>query len=154
MLDNIDRKICALLQENARASSTEVAQAVSLSVSAANERIRRLAANGTIRGWHAALSPEMFSADLCAFVLIDMDFEGEAEAVAALTARDEVQELHHISGPHSYLMKLRLADTRALQAFLSDVVKPLPAVSRTESIITLDTAKETPAIALPEATDA
>ena len=154
MLDDIDRKICALLQENARASSTEVAQAVSLSVSAANERIRRLAANGAIRGWHAALAPDLFGAGLCAFVLIDMDFEGEAETVAALTARDEVQELHHISGPHSYLMKLRLTDTKALQAFLSDVVKPLPAVSRTESIITLDTAKETPAIALPGTADA
>ncbi len=154
MLDAIDRKICALLQENARASSTEVAQAVSLSVSAANERIRRLSANGAIRGWHAALSPELFGADLCAFMLIDMDFEGESDAVAALTARDEVQELHHISGPHSYLMKLRLADTRALQSFLSDVVKPLPAVLRTESIITLDTAKETPAIALKETPDA
>ena len=154
MFDSIDRKICRILQENARASSTEVAQAVSLSVSAANERVRRLAASGAIRGWHAILSPELFDAGFCAFVLIDMDYEGEDEAVAALSARDEVQELHHISGPHSYLMKLRLADTKGLQAFLSDVVKPLPAVSRTETLIALDTAKETPAIALRGASDA
>ncbi|WP_323785216.1 Lrp/AsnC family transcriptional regulator [Thalassovita sp.] len=150
MLDQTDRKICALLQNNARASSTEVAQAVSLSVSAANERIRRLAATGAITGWRAALAPDRFDAALCAFVLIDMDFDGEDTAVAALSLRDEVQELHHISGPHSYLMKLRLADTKALQNFLGNVVKPLPAVSRTETIITLDTAKETSAIAIPE----
>ncbi|MBR9653096.1 Lrp/AsnC family transcriptional regulator [Thalassovita aquimarina] len=154
MIDAIDRKICALLQDNARASSTEVAQAVSLSVSAANERIRRLSSSGAIRGWHASLSPDLFGASFCAFVLIDMDFDGEAEAVAELSARQEVQELHHVSGPHSYLMKLRLADTKALQSFLTEVVKPLPAVSRTETIIALDTAKETPAIALRGSADA
>ncbi|MDX1780696.1 MAG: Lrp/AsnC family transcriptional regulator [Thalassovita sp.] len=154
MLDETDHKICKLLQKNARASSTEIAQAVSLSVSAANERIRRLASSGMIRGWHAVLSPDVFGAGFCAFVLIDVDFEGEAEAIATLSARDEVQELHHISGPHSYLMKLRLADTKALQAFLTNVVKPLPAVSRTETLIALDTAKETPAIPLHGASDA
>ncbi|CUH63949.1 Leucine-responsive regulatory protein [Thalassovita gelatinovora] len=150
MLDSTDRKICALLQNNARASSTEVAQAVALSVSAANERIRRLATTGAIAGWRAVLAPDQFDANLCAFALIDLDYDGEAEAVAALCARDEVQELHHISGPHSYLMKLRLADTKALNDFLNNVVKPLPAVSRTETIITLDTAKETSAIAISE----
>ena len=148
MLDATDRKICALLQVNARASSTEVAALVGLSVSATNDRIRRLSENGTITGWHATLAPEAFDATLCAFVLLDCAYEGEAAAVTALKARPEVQELHHISGPHSYLMKLRLADTAALQRFLTTHVKPLPAITRTETIITLSNDKETPKIAI------
>ncbi|SEQ47766.1 Lrp/AsnC family transcriptional regulator [Thalassovita taeanensis] len=147
-MDETDRKICDLLQEDGRASSTEIALAVGLSVSAANERVRRLASTGVITGWRATLNPATFGIGLCGFVLIDMRFEGEAEAVAALSAQPEVQELHHISGPHSYLMKLRVRDTAALQTFLTQVVKPLPAVLRTESIITLDTAKETAALPL------
>lgn len=149
MIDDTDRKICDILQQNARTSSTDVAAMVGLSVSATNERIRRLSDSGTITGWHATLRPDRFDAALCAFVLIDMSYEGEAEAVAALSQRDEVQELHHISGPHSYLMKLRVADTAALQAFLTEAVKPLPAITRTETVITLGSPKETPAIAIP-----
>jgi Lrp/AsnC family leucine-responsive transcriptional regulator len=148
-MDHFDRKICEILQADARRSSTDVAAQVGLSVSATNDRIRRLQKQGIITGWQARLAPAPFAAATCAFVLLDLRYEGEAEAIAALSAHDAVQELHHISGPHSYLMKLRLADTAALQQFLSEVVKPLPAVTRTESIIALDTAKETLAIAVP-----
>lgn len=147
MIDEIDRKICRMLQENARRSATELAAEVGLSVSAANERLRRLRDGGVIQAWTAQLAPAPFDASLCAFVLIDMQFEGEADAVSALKDEPEVLELHHISGPHSYLMKLRLADTTALQDFLTRAVKPLTAVTRTETIITLSTAKET--LALP-----
>lgn len=148
IMDDIDRKICNILQEAGRTSSAELAEAVGLSLSAANDRVRRLVAQGAIAGWQARLDPQSFGLGLCAFMLLDLSFDGEAEAVAELVRHPEVQELHHISGPHSYLMKLRVADTRALQAFLTRVVKPLPAVLRTESIITLDTAKETAAIAV------
>lgn len=149
-MDQIDRKICGILQSSGRTSSADLAEATGLSLSAANERVRRLASNGTITGWQARLDPDAFGLGLCAFMLIDMTFDGEADTVAALTAQPEVQELHHISGPHSYLMKLRVADTKALQTFLSQVVKPLPGIVRTETIITLDTAKETAAIAIPQ----
>ncbi|WP_158263453.1 Lrp/AsnC family transcriptional regulator [Aliiruegeria haliotis] len=142
-MDATDRKICALLQANARTSSTEVAEAVGLSVSSANERIRRLAAQGVVQGWHAVLDRQAAGAALCAHVWLDMAFEGEAEACEVLVARPEVLELHHVVGAHSYLMKLRLPDTRALQSFLNDVVKPLRAVQRTESVIALSTLKET-----------
>lgn len=152
-MDHFDRKICALLQTDARRSSTDVADQVGLSISATNDRIRRLQREGIITHWQARLDPQAFQASLCAFVLLDLSYAGEAEAIATLTAHDAVQEIHHISGPHSYLMKLRLADTAALQHFLSEVVKPLPAVTRTESIIAMDTAKETLALAIPTGDD-
>ena len=145
-MDEIDRMICGILQNNARASSAEVAAEVGLSVSSANERVRRLASQGVVTGWHARLDPDAVGAALCAWVFVDMGFEGEAAACAALAALPEVMELHHVSGPHSYLMKLRLRDARALQAFLQDHVKPLPAVLRTETLISLDAVKETAAV--------
>ena len=95
---------------------------------------------------HIRLNPEAAGASLCAFILIDMAFEGEDLAKYALQAHPEVQELHHISGAHSYMAKIRVADTAAMQAFLQEVVKPLKAVLRTESMIVLDTAKETTAV--------
>ena len=142
-MDIVDRKICAILQENGRASSSELAEAVGLSVSSANERVRRLVSQGVIAGWLARLDADGVGAGLCALVLIDMDYSGEADACAALVARPEVMELHHVSGAHSYLMKIRVKDSRALQTFLQDVLKPLPAVRRTETMLSLDALKET-----------
>lgn len=136
------------MQTDAKRPAAAIAEAVGLPLSTTADRLKRLQASGAIRGWHAALDPTALGAGLCAFVLIDMDYEGEAEATRALEARAEVQELHHVSGPHSYLMKLRLADMKALQAFLAEVVKPLHAVTRTETILALDTIKETAAIAV------
>lgn len=153
-MDEIDRKICAIVQDDAKRSTAAIAEAVDLPLSTAADRLKRLAAARTIRGWHAALDPAALDAGLCAFVFVDMDYAGEAEAVAALAARPQVQELHHISGAHSYLMKLRLADMPALQAFLAEQVKPLAAVTRTETILALDTVKETAAVAVPGVTAA
>ena len=144
-MDDIDRKIAEILQEDSRTSAALLAKATGISVSTANERVRRMVANGSISAFRAVLSSEATGAMLCAFILIDMAFEGEDLAKYALQARPEVQELHHISGAHSYMAKIRVADTAAMQAFLQDVVKPLKAVLRTESMIVLETAKETTA---------
>ncbi len=149
-MDQIDKKIADLLQVNGRRSSAEIAEEVGLSVSSANERVRRLSGQGIVKAWRAVLDAERVGAKLCGFVLIDMSYEGEEEAKQAIAACPEVQELHHISGAHSYLMKFRVADTGKLQRFLQDKVKPLKAVQRTETLIVLETAKETSAVVIAE----
>lgn len=149
-MDAIDRKIANIVQKNGRSSSAEIAEAVGVSVSTANERVRRLAASGIIKGWHAQLSPSRVGANLCALILIDVDYDGEKETTSQLASFDEIQEIHHISGAHSYMVKIRVADTNALQKFLNTKVKPLKAISRTESFIVLDTVKETSAVLIGE----
>ena len=55
-----------------------------------------------------------------------------------------------MAGSHSYLLKVRLRDTSDLQRFLSTKLKRLPGVSRTESVIVLETHKETTVLAADE----
>lgn len=153
-MDRIDRKICAIVQSDAKRTTAQIADEVGLPLSTAADRLKRLQSAGAITGFHAALSPEALGVPLCAFVLIDMRYEGEADAAATLAARDEVQELHHISGAHSYLAKLRLPDMAEMQRFLAEVVKPLPAVTRTETIFVLDSLKETAALPIVTSDDA
>lgn len=145
-MDDMDRKICDLLQADGKLSTAALAEAVGLPLSTAADRLRRLQANGVIRAFHAELDPAKVGAPLLAFVLVDISFDGETEASAALAARPEVQELHHISGAHSYLMKVRVADMAAMQRFLAEAVKPLAAVTHTETIFALDSLKETAAV--------
>ncbi len=143
-MDEVDRKILNIVQTDSRMSSAQIAQSVGVSVSTANERVRKLTVSGHIRAWQAVLAPEKVGANLCAFLLLDMDYTGEAAACAALAALDEVQELHHISGAHSYMMKVRVADTEALQMLMSEKIKPLAGIVRTESMLVLNTEKDTP----------
>ena len=150
-MDSLDRKICEIVQTDGRSSSAEIAAAVGVSVSTANERVRKLAASGVVTAWRGVLDPLKVGAGLCGFALVDMAYDGEEEAKAALMRRPEVQELHHISGAHSYLMKVRVADTAAMQRFLQEVVKPLKAVQRTETIFVLETVKETTEVLIAEA---
>ncbi len=149
-MDAIDKKIARIIQENGRASSAEIANAVGVSVSTANERVRRLTSTGAVREWRAVLDPDSVGLKLCAMILVDMDYDGEEDAVSALKKFPEIQEIHHISGARSYLVKIRVADTASLQTFLKNKVKPLKAISRTESFIVLDTAKETTALKIEE----
>ncbi|MEP4038544.1 MULTISPECIES: Lrp/AsnC family transcriptional regulator [unclassified Pseudophaeobacter] len=142
-MDITDRLICETVQRDGRASSAAIAEAAGIPTSTANDRLRRLSATGAIKGWHATLDAKRVGAGLACFVLIDMQHEGEDEAVETLCDRPEVQEMHHISGAHSYLVKLRLKDMDAMQSFLAEVVKPLRAVQRTETTFALKTHKET-----------
>ena len=142
-MDEVDRNIANLIQSNGKASSAEIAHAVGVSVSTANERVRRLFSSGVVKEWRAVLDSKRLGANLCALVLLDMDYDGEEETTKILKSFTEIQEIHHISGAHSYMLKIRVADTDALQKFLRDKVKPLRSITATESIIVLETLKET-----------
>ncbi len=150
-MDDIDRKICGILQGDGRATSSDIADAVGVSVSTANDRVRRLVSNGVVRGFRAILDNRSVGADFCCFLFIDMVYEGEQDAVDALSRRPEVLELHHVSGPHSYLVKVRVADAAAVQEFVQDVVKPLKAVTRTETVFSMMVAKETTEVVIASA---
>jgi len=150
-MDDIDRKIANIVQADGRASSAEIAAAVGVSQSTANERVRRLTSTGIIKEWRAVLDPNRVGANLCALILVDVNYEGEDETKATLVSFPEIQEIHHISGAHSYLLKIRVSDTSALQKFLHNKVKPLGAIIRTESMIVLETLKETTQVLISEA---
>ena len=142
-MDAIDRKIAGLIQKNGRLSSAEIAAAVGVSVSTANERVRKLTSSGVVKEWRAVLEPAEMGLKLCALVLVDIDYEGEDEAMQTMATYPEIQEIHHISGARSYFLKIRVADTDGLQKFLKEKIKILKSVVRTESFIVLDTVKET-----------
>lgn len=152
-MDSVDRIICETVQRDGRVSSAALAEAAGVPTSTANDRVRRLSSTGMIKGWHAVLDAKRVGAGLACFVLIDMGHEGEDDAVEAICARPEVQELHHISGAHSYFAKLRVRDMASVQSFLTDVLKPLSAIQRTETVFSLKTHKETSEVLVAPATD-
>jgi Lrp/AsnC family transcriptional regulator, leucine-responsive regulatory protein len=150
-LDDIDRKLLALLQENDRPALAELSEKIGVAPSTLNDRIKRLVRQGVISGFHARLSPEAVGMNLLAFMLVAWsDPKVEPVFLKRIRASSAVLECHHVTGAWNYLLKVRIRTTRELEAFLSDTVKAVPGVQRTETIIALSSAKETWALDVSE----
>lgn len=150
-LDEIDRKLLKLLQADGRTPYAELGKAVGLAVSSVNERVRKLADRGVITGVHAHVSPEALGLDLLAMVFVGWS-DPEVETRFFDRIRDEpaVLECHHVTGSWNYLLKVRVKNTRMLEAFLTSVVKGVDGIQRTETLIVLSSMKETNALAIDE----
>jgi len=143
-LDETDRQLLTLLQNDDRLSLADLGKNVGLSPSSVNERIRRLVARGVIEGFHAHVIPEALGLDLLAFVFVGWsDPATEAPFLARIAETRAVLECHHVTGTWNYLLKVRLHNTRELERFLAEVVKEVPGLQRTETIIALSSTKET-----------
>ena len=142
-IDEIDAKILELLQRNGRMKRSDVADEVDLSISAVSERMRKLEERGVIEGYAAIVDAKRLRLDITAFIRVSVDgSEHYSDFVDRVTDMEHVLELHSITGEGSHVMKVRTADTTALERFLSDI-QALPGVSRTTTSIVLSTFKET-----------
>lgn len=146
MLDPIDRAIIARLQVDGRMGIVELGQAVSLSTSAVNERVRKLAARGVIRATVALADPLALGLGIAAFVTVTLlPGADEAAFVAHVAGDDAVLEAHHVTGAANYLLKVRVGDVAGLEALLKRL-KATGTVARSETQLALSTVKETTAL--------
>lgn len=143
-VDAIDLKLIELLQQDARTPQAKLAGQVGLAASSVNERIRKLVEQGLITGYHARLSPEAMGYDLLAFVYVGWSRpETEPVFLARIVDEPTVLEAHHVTGAWNYMLKVRVKNTRMLEAILSKVIKAVEGIERTETIIVLSSVKET-----------
>jgi len=142
--DDLDSKLLVLLQENDRLSLAELGERLGVAASTVNDRVKRLVNRGVISGFHARVDPEQIGIELLAFMLVGWsEPKVEVAFLKKIRASSQVLECHHVTGAWNYLLKVRLKNTRELETFLSDTIKSVRGVERTETIIALSTAKET-----------
>jgi Lrp/AsnC family leucine-responsive transcriptional regulator len=142
-LDAIDRRILALLQDNAKLPQAEVAKAVGLTAPSVNERIRKLERGGFIRGYAALLDERKLGYDITAFVEVFIEHpKFEADFVRSMGTMDEVLECHHITGEFSILLKVRVTDMTAFRRLLIEQLNSVRGVRQTRTLMVLATAKE------------
>lgn len=141
--DDIDLALIELLQRDARTPQAQLAAQVGLAASSVNERIRKLGERGLIEGYHARISPEAMGYDLLAFLYIGWSKpETEKIFLKKVLGQSVVMEAHHVTGTWNYMLKVRVKNTRMLEGLLAKVIKAVPGVERTETIIVLSSVKE------------
>ena len=143
-IDDIDRQLLMLLQEDDRQPLAVLSEKIGVAVSTINDRIKRLVRTGMISGFHARIAPEALGLNLLAFILVSWSNpKVEAAFLERAKASPDVLECHHITGAWNYLLKVRVGTTRDLEKFLTETIKALDGVERTETLITLSSRKET-----------
>jgi Lrp/AsnC family leucine-responsive transcriptional regulator len=145
-IDEIDRHILSLLQDNGRMTQAEVAKAVGLAPSAVMERIRKLEARGAITGYAALIDPHVLEHRMLAFVAVRTNTVGDAERqlAARLAAIPEVLEVHYVAGDDCLLLKMRARDAEHVGVLLRNQVAAVPGVRSTRTTIVLGSMKESP----------
>ena len=125
-MDAIDAAIFDALSQNARVSFRDLGAAVGLSPNAAAARVRRLEESGVIAGYTvvpgAAERARTREVDHALEVFVDVRLGMDTDFAAFATrvrVFDYVRDVVHMTGPFDALIHASLADTAALDAFLS-----------------------------------
>jgi Lrp/AsnC family leucine-responsive transcriptional regulator len=147
-LDELDLRLLAALQSNARSTFAELGAAVGLKAPAVHERVRRLEARGFVLGYTARLDGRRLGLELTAFVSCfttpEATYDGFTSAIAQFP---EVCEIHSVAGDETFVLKVRTRSTSHLDEFLSKL-KAVTGLARSKTTIVLSTPFERGGIAL------
>lgn len=145
ILDAFDRKIIDVLRADGRIPITDLAKRVGLSKTPCQVRLKRLIANGTVRGFRAIVDPARLGLDHIAFAEVKLsDTREEAlEAFRRAVLRiPEVEECHMIASSFDYLLKVRTADIRRYREVLGERISSLPHVASTSTFVAMETIRD------------
>ncbi|MES9536795.1 MULTISPECIES: Lrp/AsnC family transcriptional regulator [unclassified Actinomadura] len=141
-VDDIDRRLLELLQEDATRSYAALGTAVGLSAGAVHERVRKMRERGVIRRTSVDVEPAALGQGVLAFALIDSSV-WMGDRAAEFAAIPEVQEAHVVAGSASVLVKVRTSTTGRLQDVLRRLYE-IQGVSGTKATVVLETFFERP----------
>ena len=144
-VDPLDRKILRALQSDASRSLDEIARQVGSSKTPVWNRIRKLREAGIIGAQVALLDAEKLGFDACFFVLIrtsEHEADWQQAFLAALRARPEVQEAHRLAGDIDYILKVRVANARAYDAFYQALISEVK-IHNVTALLSMEEIKST-----------
>jgi Lrp/AsnC family leucine-responsive transcriptional regulator len=158
MIDDIDRQIVLLLQEDARLSNAALAEKVGLTVSTVHERVKKLEKKGVIRGYVALVDAEALGKPIMAFIRLTVGttpgdyLESKNRVVEVCQREADVLECHGVAGEDCYIIKVRAATPQDLERLI-ERIRCSAQVSRSVTSIALSTCKES-TVVVPNSNEA
>jgi Lrp/AsnC family transcriptional regulator, leucine-responsive regulatory protein len=141
-LDDIDRHILSLMQENCRLPLAKIGEHVGLSAPSVMERVKKLEDGGIITAYRAVVNARLLGKDITAFIGVSTGhphainrFEREIEVL------DDILECQHVTGTHTLILKAKTHNTSSLEDLISRI-RSIEGVVRTETMVVLSTHTE------------
>ncbi|PPQ37533.1 Lrp/AsnC family transcriptional regulator [Rhodoblastus acidophilus] len=150
-MDALDRKILALLQQDAAIALADLSRAVGLSSTPCWKRVQKLEKAGVITGRVALLDPRKVGLALTVFVSIETDDHSQpwlAKFAAAVSAMPEVMDVYRMAGDVDYLLRVVAPDTAAYDAFYQRLIAAVP-LKKVTSRFAMERIKATTVYPLP-----
>lgn len=136
MDDSVDRAILAEVSRDGRATLSQLSDAVGLSVSAVQSRLKRLETRGVVTGYRAILDPEQVGTPLSAFIEITpLDPAQPDNAPELLEHLEAIEACHSIAGAASYMLFVRVPSPRALEELVRDIRTEANVSTRTTVVL-------------------
>jgi DNA-binding Lrp family transcriptional regulator len=148
-IDQFDRKILSLLQDDARLTNNDLSENVHLSPSQCSRRRQRLEDDGFIRSYRAILDRDKLGFSLVSVISVTLSTHNRdnARRFGELLSRlPEVQEAYALTGEMDYIVKVVTPDLKSLSEFVNGVLLPHESVQHVKTAIVLETLKETGAL--------
>lgn len=137
-MDQIDKQLLVMLQENARVPLKQLAEKVYLSSPAAAARISRLEKQGIIKGYHTEIDWLKLGHHITAFINLEVAPDQKKEFYPFIQECPNVMECNCVTGNYSMLIKVGFQSTMDLDSFIGDVQK----FGKTSTQIVFSTAVE------------
>lgn len=154
LLDDIDWKILAELQQDGRMTNVELSRRVGISAPPCLRRVRALEEAGIIKGYRTLLDEKALGYDVVAFCFVSLQTQATA-AIAAFQARvealDLVRECWILSGDIDFMLKCVAPDLSSFQDFVLNELTQLPGVAGVKTALTIRAAKDAPIVPIAPA---
>ncbi|WP_254768066.1 Lrp/AsnC family transcriptional regulator [Salinilacihabitans rarus] len=138
-LDDTDRAILRILQENARTPFSEIARRIDMSSATVHDRVNRLEEAGVIEGYHARVDPKAVGLDISAIVGLRVEQGRETDTLEALAGIEGVQEVHLTTGEWDVMMRVYAEDADALRELMFDRIARMDGFARSQTMVVLGT---------------
>jgi len=135
-------KLLKMLSDDAHVSLRKMGREVGLSTSGVRRRVKQLERSGLIKQYSVLIDPQKFGYGVMAFVSIDVDSRSMRELVRSLSRCHQVCELHHTTGGHGLMLKVRARNVENLKKFVDDRIQSFDSVKSVRTIVAMETIKE------------
>lgn len=152
-LDNIDRKILAILQSTAKITNAQLSKEIGLSPAPTLERVKKLENSGILKSYHATLDTEKIGLGVSTFVLVSLKGHNKENIdvfLKEINQIDEVIECHHVTGSGDFILKIIAQDISSYQKLMLEKVSNISVLDNMESMVILSTFKDSKVIPVPE----
>ena len=140
-LDQVDRGILAMLQQDGRASASHIALEIGMSIPAVTDRIKKLQEAGVIMGFTALLDHRKMGRDVSAFITVISESSAHySDVVLQANKTSEIVQCFTTTGNGSHVLLAVTEDTTSLEKLLR-IIQGWPGVMRTETQMILSSYK-------------
>ena len=154
MIDEIDRQILQLLQEDARLSNAAIAERVGLTTSTVHDRVKKLERKRIIKGYVALVDADLLNKPITAFIRLSVSsttgnyLDSKKSVETVCETEPDVVECHGVAGEDCYILKVKATNPGQLEKLI-ERIRCNSQISRSTTSIVLSTLKDSTVI-VPE----